>query len=334
MALIKTLEEIQQVLPKLVSSLSDFSLQPNFDRTENKYIVPVIGTTLLEALQTAYDAETLDANETILVKHIRLVTSAYGYYDELGLYMLSITDTGARNIAQGGTERVYAWQLQELKNTLLKAAHEGLEILLNYLFEEKALYPEWTGSEQYTKINSLLIKSGTDLNDNYTIFQPQRNFFIMKSLMTDVQLLYIQEDIGQDLLEYLRDVADPSADEKICIAYLKKALTFYTVAKACKNFSVQFSDGGFTILGEKNTYGAESSGERPTDLQLLEMKIRECETDGASYLELAKNKMVALYAKVGATVDFKAAFAAGPLASYVQPDDRTSGNETRKTFAF
>lgn len=332
MALTKTLDEIAEVLPKLVSSLSDFSGLPNFDRTEYKYIVPVIGPTLYAALQTAYDADTLDANETALIKHIRLATAAFAFYDDIGLYILSFKDSGVAKVTQGGTEPVRAWEANKTEATLIKTAHEGIELLLNYLFDNKALFPEWTGSEQYSKIKSLLITTGTQLNDNYTVYQPQRTFFIIKSIMNDVQRLYLEETIGKDLLEYLRDKASPTADEITCLDLLKKALVFFSIVKACRNFSVSFTDNGFTILGDKNGGQSDTLSGQQLDFDLLELKMQECQKDGDSYLELARNQLVKLYNDAGAAAEFKTAFAKGILVNYIQPADRTSGNETRKIY--
>lgn len=334
MALIKTLAEIQAVLPKVASSLSNFSILNNFDRVENKHIIPLIGRTLYTALQTAYDDNTLSTEQAKLVKHIQLVSAAYAFYDEAALQLVTFGDTGIRKIVQGGTDRIYNWELVETKNSLLQAAYDGTEVLLNYLFDNKATYPNWTSSDQYKRISNLLIRNGTDLNDQRTVYQPQRSFFIMQAVMEDVQLLYIQDDIGKNLLTYLRDVAAPTDNEKECIALLKKALAFFTIEKACKNFSVSFTDNGFTLLGERSVVQGDSGTMQPTDISLLEIKMDELHKDADAYLELAKNKLVALNASSGATAEFKAAFALSPLASYVDPASRTSGNEGRKIYSF
>lgn len=332
MALITTIQEIKEVLPKLVSNLSANTLLPNFDNTEYKYIVPLIGATLYETLLTNYGATTLDADELILVKKIRAVVAPYAYYDDIGLYILTIADSGVKKVTSGTAEPVRGWESQQLKDTLIKKATDAVDVMLRWLFDNKALFPEWTASDEYKKINSLLVKTGTDFNNNYTLYQPQRTYFILKSVMTDVQRLFIQEDIGKDLLEYLRDTVDPEDEEIVCIELLKKALCFYTVMKGANHFSVSFSDNGYTILGEQNSNPLEQQANQANDLKKLEMKIAECEKEGDSYLELAKFELVKYY-KGTAGVNFKSALDAGPLAGYVQPEDRTSPNEGRKIYS-
>lgn len=329
MALIKTIGEIKEVLPKLVSSISEASLKPNFDRTEEKYIVPVTGRTLYNTLVAAYNANTLSAEQTKLVKHLRLVIAAYAYKDELGLSVLTIGDGGVKKNNTGNTP-VYGWEVQRLENTLLETALDGMEVLLNYLFDNKASYAEWTASEPYSKIKTLLIRTATDFTDQYTLFRPQRSYFVMKSVLKDTQFLFIEKTIGAALLTYLRDKEAPTSAEKTCIELLKKSLAFYTVMKACRHFSVSFSDGGFTIMGEKSSNGMDN-GQGP-DLELLQMKMNECDKEGSAYLELARTELVALYSADGATSEFKTAFEAGDLVNFIARADRTSGNESRKIF--
>lgn len=334
MPLINNIEDIGSVLPKLVANASNFSIQPNFTRAEQKYLVPLIGATLYNTLVTANAANDLDADQTILVKHLRLVAAAYAYYDEAGIQLLKFGDSGIQNINQGGTERVFKWQLDELKETLLRAAHDGTDVLLSYLFANENTYDEWTASDEYSKLKSLLIRTGTDLNDQYMMYQPQRCLFLLRGVMNDVQRLAIQEDIGEDLLTYLRDKDTPTAKEKECIGFLKKALAFYTVAKACQQMAVSWTNGIFTILGEKMVADGDKSNAAQVNVDLLMMKMREAIKEGDAYMGLAKNKLVANYTDASVTTEFTTALDAGPLKDYVQPADRTSGNENRKIFSF
>jgi hypothetical protein len=334
MALIKTLEEIQEVLPRLVSTLSDFNNLPNFERAEEKYLVPIIGRTMYETLTEHYDAETLDADELAVVKKARVLIAAHAFCDELSLNNVTLTDTGPRKFAQSGAERVFNWEYQELKNGLVKSAYDGMEVLLSYLFDNKDLFPEWTDSDQFKRIDALLIRSGTEFSEHYTLFQPQRTFFIMQLDLERMQLLFINEGVGKDLITYLKTVAEPSDDEKESLKHLKTALAFKTIAQAAKHFSVAFTPAGFSISGEVNTSTNEYTLDEEKDIALLDMKIRECERQADDFLELSRNSLVALRAKDGATEDFKEAFDKGPLTAYVQPDDRTTGNESRNFYVF
>jgi hypothetical protein len=70
MALIKTINEVKAVLPKLVSNLSDASLLPNFDAAEIKYLVPIIGMNQYNDIVAKYsaDPQTLSAGRAKIIK--------------------------------------------------------------------------------------------------------------------------------------------------------------------------------------------------------------------------------------------------------------------------
>lgn len=332
MALTKELAQLKEVLPKLYSTVSNTATLPNFDRAEYKYVVPIIGTALYEDLLTKATAGTLNSKETVLAKNIRLVAGAYGTLDEIGLYTLTLQDSGAKKITQGGTEPIRAWEIAELKNTLANLATDGLDQLLAYLFANKNDFTAWTASDNYSKLKTLLIKTGSEMNDYYTLYQPQRTFFIMRNVMNDVQLLYLQNTIGKELLEYLVNKETPSVKEKYCIEFLKKSLAYYSVFKACKNFSVSFTDNGFTILGEKSVTTGDGRNDVPADRELLELKMEQLESEGKSFLELAMYELVKFYSDTSASAPYKTAFEAGRLTDYVNPEDRGSGNEGRKIY--
>lgn len=331
MPLTKTIAHVKVALPKLVANQSD--LLPDFFNAEYKHIVPLIGQTFYDALVDAAEAETLDADETKVVQMIRKVVVGRAYFDEFGLYVVTFKNSGATQNVQGGTEPVRGWQANEAKSSLMKIANDATEVLLDFLFTNKDLFPEWTASTEYTKLASLLIRTGSEFTYNYTLYQPQRTFFIMKSVVADVQEMFLEEAIGRDLLVYLRDKGDPVDGEKEALRLLRKALAFYSVMKACEHFNVLFADYGFTILGEKSMNTIEQQQNQVTDLRLLEMKLRACDVDGGAFLEKARSYLVDYYSD-GAVNAFKTEFDKGPLVNFIKRDERTSGNESRKIFDF
>lgn len=309
------------------------TLLPNFITHEYKHIIPLIGQTFYDALVTAADAETLDPDETKVVEFIRTIAVAWGYYHEFGLYVVTFKDSGATQNLQGGTEPVRGWQANKVETTLIKIANDATEILLDFLFTNKDLFPEWTGSVQYAKLGNLLIRTGSEFTENYTLYQPQRTFFAMKSFVANVQELLIEEGIGKAMLVYLRDAAAPTADETEALRLLKKSLSLYSVMNAAEHLNVQFTDLGFTILGEKNSNTIEQQNNQPIDLRMLEMKLRACDVEGGAFLEKARSTLVDYFnGAAGAT--FKTAFNAGPLTAFIKREDRTSGNEGRKIYDF
>lgn len=334
MALITQITEIKEVLPKLVSNLNATSLLPNFNAAEEKYLVPLIGDALYADLQTKYTGNTLSPAELILIKHIRLLTASYALMDEQAATHVFITDDGIRVAGTTDMQKAVGWEYKELKKYLKDRALDATEVLLKYLWKNKATLDLWTASDAYKQFESLLIRTGTDFSEHYMLYQPMRTFYAFKTILNDVQDEYVSSALGKDLLNYLKDVAAPSPEEKSIIRKLKKGLAFYTIYRAGEHFPVRFSDAGFTVVADGGDSEGETAGSVNATLQMIEIKMKACKREGQNFMARAKNELVKLRTATVAANAFTTAFDTGPLTKYISPEQQTSGNEKRKTFRF
>jgi hypothetical protein len=330
MPITKTIAEVKEMLPRFISNISATASLPNFDTPENKYLVPLVGIALYNDIHTKYNADpqTLSDDDKVLIKKMRLVAVAYAYKSNIGFAQATLTDNGARKITPHGTENLFKWEFKELKDTLTETAFDATEVLLNYLFEKKPAL--WTESDAYKKINALLIKTGTEFNDQYDLYQPMRTYFSIRSVIADVQERYIKAGIGKELLKYLMELESPEEEEKECIDFIKKSLAFFSIKHAAKRYPIRISDQGFTILSGEGDKDSTEQGRVGADIKAIDVLVEDCELGGQDYLGKAIYGLAALYKKELATNDFKTALEAGPLNGYVSPEARTSGNENRK----
>lgn len=335
MALITTIDEIKEVLPKLVSNLNSTSLLPNFDAVEQKYIVPLIGNALYQDLTDRYKTDNLNNPEQQLVKHLRLIVAAYGFLDELPAAHVTLTDDGVRTMDTQAMPKAVGWEYKELKAFLQTRALDGTEVVLNYLWKNKSTFTLWADSDECKQFESLLIRTGTDFNEQYRLYQPMRTYYLLKSLTEDVQGYYLLSALGKDLLHYFIQLESPGEEEKAIIKYLKKGLAYLTVKFAAEHYNVRFNDGGFTVIstfgGDRDT---DDSGRSTASAQQLQLKMNACRRDGESFIARAKSAIVKLRADSAVSADFIVAFDAGPLKSYIDPATKTKGNEKRKVFRF
>lgn len=332
--LIKTLQEVKEVLPKLVASLNDESLLPNFDAIEEKYLVPLIGNDLYSDLQAHYDDAILAEKETILLRHVRLLIASYGFLEELAANHVVLTDFGVRTHDTDAMPKAVGWEYKEIKAHLQDRALDGAEVLLGYLWKNKVDFPRWTASDAYTQFESLLIRTGSEFSPLYTLYQPMRTFYILKPYLEDVQLEYLVDGFGADLIEYFLTIDAPTGEEKAVLKLLKKGLAFLTVKRAGEHQNVRFSEAGFSVLslmfgGDKDT---PETGRNAATPQQLTQKLKACERDGKNFLSRAKNEAVKLRTLEGVPPAYAVAFDKGPLVSYINPRDRDNGNGRRKIF--
>lgn len=336
MALIKVISEIKEVLPKLVSNLNASSLLPNFNAVEEKYLTPMIGDALYADLQTKFDAGTLTADEKILVKHMRLVIASYGFLDETAATHVFLTDQGVRVNSTSNMQKAVGWEYKELKKYLTDRAADGIEVLLKYLWKKKADLGLWTASDEYKQFEGLLIRTGTDFNEWYKLYQPMRTFYAIKDVLKNAQKYYLVSGLGADLVSYLVKLAAPVAKEKEIIEELKSGLAHFTIKHACEKFEVRFSDAGFTITGQVmgGDQEGDDSGRTGATIQVIKRVVKACDRDGKNFILSAKRLLVAFRKSGTSSVEFNTAFDAGPLYGYLDPKDQESWNRKCKRKGF
>jgi hypothetical protein len=335
MALITTLPEIKEVLPKLVSNLNSDSLMPNFVAVEQKYLLPLIGVALYNDLQAKYNANTLSVDELALVKHIRLVTASYGLYDEQAASHVFFTDEGIRVANTGDMVKAVGWEYKELRRYLYDRALDGTEVLLNYLYSRKADYPLWTASTAYGQFQSLLMRTGSEFSEQYTLYQPNRTFFSMKGVVEDAQEDYLVSAIGRSLVNYYLALDAPAGDDIMIVKRLKKSLAFYSIARACEHKPVRFSENGFTLVATAEDTETADMGRSPSAMQVLfRMKMDACLRDGKTAMAKAKNMLIAWRSNAACSVEFQTAYDASPLKDLTGTITRNRNNDKHHHFRF
>lgn len=336
MALIRTAAEAKAALPRVLSNLSNNSNLPDFGAAEMKYLVPLIGYDQYDQVNGKINAdpvEELTEAETALLPYLRRVSAFFAYLDDMGTDNAKITDSGIRTTETANMPRVFGWQYKELKNTLQAKAYDAVEVMLRFLFEKITDYPVWASSDEYLSLNGLLIKTGTDFDGHYKLYQPMRTFYSLKVLLDEVQEDFIKPAIGEELLDFFVQAEGLNDDEKKFLKLLKKAAAYMVIKKACQHYSVRFDSNGFTLLSGDNE-NAETAGRVASDLTMFELKMKSCEADAQTYLSRAK-KAMATYRPGSGTAAFNQAFDEGPLVDLdLTITTKQRGNDLRKGFRF
>lgn len=336
MALIRTIAEAKAAYPRLLSNLSNTAALPDFDAAENKYLIPFIGAALYDSINGKLNSDpagVLTAEETAILPFMRRVSVTYTYLNELGSDNAKITDTGVRSMESATMPRVFGWQYKELKESLTNKAADAVEVMLKYLFSHANSYPSWVASAEYARVNSLLIKTGTDFTDHYPLNRPNRVYYSLIPVITEVQEELITAAIGESLLNHLTTVSDPDDALKKILKRLKRAVANQTVFKACKQFAVMFDENGFTFINAgADTENPDQAGRAQADVPMFTLKMDSARDDAEAYLKKAKKLLVDYRASGDSSSQFNTAFDDGPLVSYINPATLTRGNETRKIF--
>jgi hypothetical protein len=335
-ALITTITEVKTLYPRLLNNTSKEAFLPAFESIEYKYLVPLVSLALYNDIKTKYNNDNtglsgLTATEILLLKKMQSVIIPIAYVEELPRDIGKIGDSGPQsNII--GEHKLYSWQYKEMKQGILNQYYDAVEVLLRWLYDNKASFAMWTSSDEYTKYNSLLIKNGTDFSEQINLYQPMRTFWTMRPVVKDVQDNYHAIALGS-LLTNLMGLATPTAAEKEILRVLKKAMAFFTVYRTCRMHNVRISEQGFTVVSYVgDTDGTDTIGRTQPNANELTFFMQAAEQDGYQQLTRAKRLCSELRAAgSGKTAGYDAAYDASPLYGYATPsisdrnDELTSG---------
>ncbi len=324
--LIKSIAEVKAVLR--VSNLDENASLPDIASAEETYIIPVIGQGLYDDIQAKYDTNNLTTLEQGLLERIQKPLAAYAYYDDMPLHNAIITDAGVRQFDSENMPGAHRWQVNQLRDTLLSRALQGIESLYGFLEANAVNFSLWTASDAYARRRRFLIRSAMDFNDQYNVYHPFRTYNAILPIMGDVEEMYINTPIGKDFFASLKTDASPTPEELAVIADLKKAIAHLCMHHAIEKLPMKITDRGITMY-QASEEGSDVNKAQATE-NLMNLTMQATRRDGQNYLTKAKKY---LDATASDTV-FPDYFASDYYTAPVSDADRVDPNSIHKTFSF
>lgn len=286
-----------------ISVVGDDARLPNMDRAGRRYLVPVLGLTLYEAV---YDSpDTADAD---LLALCRAAVVPLAFYGELGANAAAWTDAGVRQQDSHGMPAAFRWQYMELQQSLMEQGQEALENLWTWL-QEHGADVSWTDPTPGVK----LFKDAADFNRYYTLDQPARVYRSLLPLVGQVLDLTVNETVGAEIVKTLSAGQPADGFGFGALDLLKKAVAHLVISEAVGRMPAKLTPQGFTVLlGFTSTTDQPYSGTQQAPDRQLSMLHTNCHNTGMAFLKKAKDYMQA-NADEAALADFKS----GPY--YIAP---------------
>lgn len=280
MPIISTITTFKKYLRVAFTSTTDNGL-PNMVRADRKYLVPVLGQSVYDALMAKVVANNNDW--ATLLDICRSYVAPMAMLLDLPSKQVQITDSGIKKTSSTDMENAFRWEYLELKNALEQQAAEALDELWQHLFTSGETY-SWTA----TNIHGTIIKTATEFKKYYLPLQHSyRCFAALQPVMVSIQDQLIHDAITKEFFEYLRDISDPNDEEKAAIELLKKAAAYLTIMAATEQLSVKISGNGFTVLMQDAT-DAPYKGEAAAPGDSLSLLRSSCEKIGQGYIHQLK----------------------------------------------
>jgi hypothetical protein len=280
MPIISTITTFKKYLRVAFTSTTENGL-PNMLRADRKYLVPVLGQTVYDALLSRAVNNQPDWNT--LLDICRSYVAPMAMLLDLPSKQVQITDSGIKKTSSTDMENAFRWEYLELKNALEQQAAEALDELWQHLFENANFY-SWVNTSSHPTI----IKTATEFKKYYLPLQHSyRCFAALQPVMVTIQDQLIHDAISKEFFEYLRTNTGPTEAEKIAVDLLKKAAVYLTIMASTEQLSVKVSVNGFTVLLQDAT-DAPYKGESAAPGDSLSLLRSSCEKIGQGYIHKLK----------------------------------------------
>ncbi len=280
---------------EITLSTNFHTVKPSIDRIEEAILIPILGTELYTELDNAYTAATnessLTGNEKTLLDKCRKVIGSYLGYYFAPIGELKFSDSGMRRSETASEKTAYQYQVTNFREACLRNGEYATESLLEFLQTNSSNYSSWENSSAFTRYKLLFIKSGKEFNEYFTSHTPYRNYWAMRSKMTDVEELNMRAALGDDLFDALKekDQAQPASftdkEEKLLFK-LKKAIANFTVSFAIPLLAVRMDANGITVAtsGARTSRDEDAQRQNATDNNMANI-IRSTSSTGEEWLK-------------------------------------------------
>ena len=143
---------IKFITPQMIRDNSTFDfnvddalLSSTIFETNDKFLTPIVGSTLMNQLLNEFSGNTLTAVNTILVEnYIKPALIKYTIYEGLDFLHFKFTNKNISKIKSDTNEPIEFKEFQYLKSRLLDTAQFYGTKITNYLIANSSLYPLFT----------------------------------------------------------------------------------------------------------------------------------------------------------------------------------------------
>lgn len=245
--LIRDIDEIRNFLP--VSTASNVkSIVGLIPMVEAKYIIPEIGKEFYLELQEQYDDNTFNSDEFEKVHElIQRAITYYVYYLYIPVGQLHISDAGFRIAVDDHFKTAFDHQIDRLEDSFLDAGDMSMDMVMDYLEENKGTFTTWASSSAFTQFKERFISTTAMLNNELSINISRRKFKKLKKELRKVEQEYILSTVGAELYDQLHTQSSSntiSSENKKLMEYIYPACASIAMANGAVALMLTVDDMG------------------------------------------------------------------------------------------
>jgi len=213
--------------------------------TATREVMSVIGKEVYDKAVGLYEStEDLPDDDIHFLYMVRYPIAVQAYWLYAPSNDLSHTNNGRRMRIDDHEKQAFEWMLDRDNDSIEKRYYRAIDDLIIYLEEYDV--NEWKDSDAYKKQKELFVFSTPDFDE---IFPIKSRLLFLKLMpgLKQCQENEIKPRLGEKYLEIqtkLKSTADLTAEEKILMYAVKKAMVFYSLSWAMPRLSINLFPEG------------------------------------------------------------------------------------------
>jgi hypothetical protein len=230
--LVTTLEDLRPYVRISSDTENIQEFTSSIDSTLEKYLLPVVGQSLLDHLEEYSSVREEQTDEVLEKLRIRVLRTLWPFQmAELAQELaVSVSGMGISVVRTDSVAPISDEKLSALRSTLYNRGYQEAEGLIRFLVNKEADYPQWTEKQN-------LLGQFFNYSEEFTRFVPLKDntaleFHNLKPALERVSATNLCELIGNDLVHFLIENLYNTQAE-LCIRtaiYYARCLVAYPVA--------------------------------------------------------------------------------------------------------
>lgn len=275
-----------------LTTINFAAVKPTIKMVEQQHIIPFIGKELYKALNDAYnDATDESLSDEKMVSLLDMCRSVIGpmlcyYYTPKA--EVQVSGAGVQRTESETNKTAYQNQVVNYREQNLREGEMATELLLQFLEDNKADYPDWETSSAFADYRILFIKSGSEFNKLFPNASPYRNYWAMRSKMLDIEQNNIRCIIGDVLFNALKEKdQDPAGTftnaETDLLFKIKKVIAYLTVCFSIPFLNIRIDANGITVMNMNAAQNDALAKKTAASDNALNILIEKCEDASKSW---------------------------------------------------
>lgn len=254
--LIRDIDTVIKYLGRAVNTSTTFGWIEAYCRNaENEYLKKVLGTELLEELNTALDG-TPTGSVKELIELAQEVIAWYGYVSYLPFSIGQDGDFGLQEEDNDRTSPVRIGVLDKRQRESAENASKAMERLLVWLYENESDFATWKASDTYTTRAGLWIQTATEMTkwvpqvaNSYRLFETLVPYLVKTE--RDVVRRAAGTAVYDALLTKVKAGTTLSATEQKQALWIERLIATRGYYEALPHLNiVQTGDGGLRVMSD------------------------------------------------------------------------------------